>query len=104
MECISIKTKDVLYLGTSGVLALVGAGANAKLLGHLKSPDFFNVAANPEASFTITSVTPFSGTAKDSADPRQESISKYKVTNPTHTISGNLTIKGVTKILHFLHS
>lgn len=75
--------------------------ANEKLLGHLKSADFFDVTANPEATFTITSVTPFTGTVKDSADPRQESIDKYKVTNPTHTVSGNLTIKGVTKNITF---
>lgn len=77
------------------------AKANEKLLGHLKSGDFFDVTKNPEATFTITSVAPFSGTAKDSADPRQESISKYKVTNPTHTVSGNLTIRGVTKNITF---
>lgn len=75
--------------------------ANEKLLGHLKSADFFDVTKNPEATFTITSVAPFSGTAKDSADPRQEAISKYKVTNPTHSVSGNLTIKGLTKNITF---
>ena len=77
------------------------AKANEKLLGHLKSADFFDVTKNPEATFTITSVAPFSGTAKDSVDPRQEAISKYKVTNPTHSVSGNLTIKGLTKNITF---
>jgi polyisoprenoid-binding protein YceI len=74
---------------------------NAKLLGHLKSPDFFEVDKNPEAKFVVTGVQPFSGTVKDTTDPRQEEISEYKVPNPTHTVSGNLTLKGVTKNIEF---
>lgn len=74
---------------------------NEELLDHLKGGDFFGVAANPEATFTITAVAPFTGMASDTTDPRQESISKYKVANPTHTVSGNLTIKGVTKNITF---
>jgi polyisoprenoid-binding protein YceI len=75
--------------------------SNNKLLTHLKSPDFFEVSAHPIATFVITAITPFSGTVKDTTDPRQETISKYKVANPTHTISGNLTIKGITKNIEF---
>jgi polyisoprenoid-binding protein YceI len=75
--------------------------SNAKLLGHLKSPDFFEVEKNPEAKFVITSVQPFAGTVQDTTDPRQEDISEYKVPNPTHTVSGNLTIKGVAKNIEF---
>ena len=74
---------------------------DGKLTGHLKSPDFFDVEKNPEAKFVITGVQPFTGTVQDTTDPRQESISEYKVANPTHTISGNLTIKGVTKNISF---
>jgi polyisoprenoid-binding protein YceI len=77
------------------------ANSNEKLLTHLKSPDFFEVTAHPIASFVITGITPFSGTVKDTADPRQESISKYKVANPNHTVSGNLTIKGISKNIEF---
>ncbi len=105
-----LQVKDGAVTGGSFVLdianlAVVGpkpdTGMNNKLLGHLKSPDFFDVATYPEATFVITSVAPFTGAVKDSADPRQESISKYKVPNPSHTISGNLTIKGVTKNIEF---
>jgi len=77
------------------------AGMNAKLNGHLKSPDFFDVEKNPEATFVITDIKPFTGTVKDTTDPRQETISQYKVTNPTNTVSGNLTIKGITKNISF---
>ena len=80
----------------------VDAASNKKLLGHLKSADFFDVEKNPEGNFELTGVRPYDGTAlKDSTDPRQEQISKYKVTDPTHVVSGNLTLKGVTKNVEF---
>ena len=50
------------------------------LVGHLKSDDFFNTEQFPNASFTVTKVAPAAG---DSA--------------ATHMISGNLTIRDVTK-------
>ena len=76
--------------------------SNKKLLGHLKSADFFDVEKNPEGIFELTDVKPYSGSAiKDTVDPRQEEINKYKVTDPTHLVSGNLTLKGVTKNIEF---
>lgn len=48
----------------------------AKLVGHLKSADFFDVQNNPTAQFVILNVTP-------STDGKG-----------THVISGSLTIKG----------
>jgi len=50
---------------------------NGKLIGHLKSDDFFSVEKNPTATFVITKATP-------------KSAGVYDVT-------GDLTIKGITK-------
>lgn len=49
------------------------------LVGHLSSPDFFDVAKFPEAKFEITEVTP-----------------KSDVEGVTHSIKGNLTMKEKT--------
>lgn len=57
-------------------------GSNEKLVGHLKSDDFFSAATHPVATFKITAVTP-KGTPGD-----------YKIV-------GNLTIKGITKEVKF---
>lgn len=56
---------------------------NEKLTGHLQSPDFFEVAKYPKATFTSTQIV-----------PAPEGGSKYMVT-------GNLAMHGVTKAITF---
>lgn len=58
----------------------------AKLEGHLKSPDFFDVAKYPKATFVITSITP---------------IANSKTEGATHNVKGNLTIKDKTNEITF---
>jgi polyisoprenoid-binding protein YceI len=54
-----------------------------KLTGHLKSPDFFDTKANPKATFVSTA------------------IKKGGEKGASHTVTGNLTIKGITKSVTF---
>jgi polyisoprenoid-binding protein YceI len=54
-----------------------------KLTNHLKSPDFFDVRTHPTASFVSTAIK--AGAASGG----------------THTITGNLTLHGVTKSVTF---
>ena len=58
------------------------ADSKGKLEGHLKSPDFFDVAKYPTAKFEITAV-------EANTDSTQKGI--------THIIKGNLTLKDSTK-------
>lgn len=55
---------------------------NEKLVNHLRSDDFFSVEKNPTSTFKITSVKPIEGA---------------KAGEPNYTVSGDLTIKGMTK-------
>ena len=64
----------------------------AKLEGHLKSPDFFNVSKYPNAKFEITSVEPFV------ADSTTKNVI---MKDATHIIKGNLTLKDSTKNISF---
>ena len=54
-----------------------------KLTGHLKSPDFFDVAQFPQVRFTSTNIV------AGGAD------------GATHTVTGNLEMHGVTKTITF---
>ena len=53
---------------------------NERLVGHLKSDDFFSIEKNPKATFVITTIT---------GDKDQ------------YTVKGNLTIKGITNEVEF---
>jgi polyisoprenoid-binding protein YceI len=66
---------------------LTNQGMNNKLVGHLKSKDFFHTEAYPKAFFTITKVS-----AGQSAE--EGFSANYQVT-------GNLTVRGTTNEISF---
>lgn len=68
------------------------AEGNTKLTGHLQNSDFFDVENHPTATFEISSVT--AGTDTTGGN-------KVMMPGATHTITGNLTMRGVTKSISF---
>ncbi|MBF9140681.1 YceI family protein [Hymenobacter properus] len=62
------------------------AESHGKFVGHMSSDDFFGVATYPTSTFKIVSVTPIKGAAKDADNA---------------TITGDMTIKGVTQRISF---
>lgn len=66
------------------------SAGNAKLTGHLLSSDFFDVQQYPEATFEITSVA--EGT---------EGSGEVMLKDATHTVTGNLNLKGTVKSISF---
>ncbi|MBX7181677.1 MAG: YceI family protein [Bacteroidia bacterium] len=65
---------------------LKDAGYNAKLVGHLKSEDFFSTEKHAEASFKLKKATP----SKNASNAGK-----------SYTVTGDLTIKGITKEITF---
>ncbi|MBC8083565.1 MAG: YceI family protein [Hymenobacter sp.] len=61
------------------------AESNGKLMGHLRSEDFFGIDKNPTSTFKITKVT----------------LIKADAAGNNATITGDLTIKGITKPVSF---
>jgi len=74
-------------------------GAENGLTDHLKSSDFFDVEKYSTAEFVITGVRALDSAPVDAEDVPE--INQYKISNPTHEITGNLTLKGVTKSVSF---
>lgn len=72
------KSKVELEIETDSIFT-----DSPNLIGHLKSPDFFDVATYPKATFASTAIT------AGGAD------------GATHTVKGQLTLHGVTKEISF---
>lgn len=60
---------------------------DADLTGHLKNEDFFDVPNHPKSTFKATSIT--AGATGENAE------------GMTHTVTGDLTIRGTTKRVSF---
>lgn len=71
----------VVNMGSITCTDLTGGTAD-KLVGHLKSPDFFDVAKHPEATFVITQVV-------------------SRGTPGAYRVTGNITVKNITKPVRF---
>ncbi len=78
-----------------------------KLWGHLQSDDFFDAGNHPEAVFEVTSIEPYStGDTVQNKDEFETEFTPAKdsellPSNPTHWISGNLSMRGTTKNIKF---
>ncbi len=70
-------------------------GKYKRMIRHLHSPDYFNTDEYPTAEFEILSADPI---VADSTEARKRVGS---LTEPTHRLTGILTIKGLTKKLEF---
>jgi len=75
-----VAGKFTIDMNSLANLDIENAGKKANLEGHLKSDEFFDTALHPTATFEITEAIP----STESQNQRQQ-------------ITGNLTIKGITK-------
>ena len=78
---LTVQDENIIGSFTVDMGSIKDADGSAKLEGHLKSADFFDVAAFPIATFEITNST---------------------VENGKTMVTGDITIKGITKQITFL--
>ncbi len=78
-----------------------------KLKNHLMSEDFFYADSFQIARFELINLIPFDSTIKIvdkvefETDNTPALLSKFMVRQPTHYVTGNLTMRGITKSITF---
>ncbi|WP_375558703.1 YceI family protein [Bernardetia sp. OM2101] len=85
----------VLDMTNITVLDIEAAEDNAKLVGHLKSDDFFAVETHPTATFTIASIEAVDASTIEVVE------GEHSTENPTHKITGNLKLMDTEKAISF---
>lgn len=76
----------VLNMQSIAVTDITDSEMNGRLTGHLHSPDFFSTEAHPTGTFRSTSFEPIEG-----ANDREAN----------YTVTGELTLKGITQQVQF---
>lgn len=82
----TLVSADVVIDMTSITCTDLQGGGAERLVGHLKSADFFSTEQHPTAAFKTTKVEP---------------VPDARPGHPNHTITGDLTIKGITHPVTF---
>lgn len=78
-----------------------------KLKNHLMSEDFFLADSFPTARFELVSLLPYDSLSRAADKEEFESdnapalLSEFMVKEPTHNVTGNLTMRGTTKSITF---
>jgi polyisoprenoid-binding protein YceI len=84
-----INTGDLTKMSGQGVVDIKALqSGNSQRDGHIKSPEYLNAAANPEATFTVKSFDNFPKEWKEGE-------------KATFTMKGTLTVKGISKDVAF---
>lgn len=81
----------VIDMASMNCTDITDAAQNAKLIGHLKSADFFGVEAHPTATYVIKKTIPY-GKEKLKGP-------EYTYTKEIYKVVGDMTIKGITKTI-----
>ncbi|MDA0939882.1 MAG: YceI family protein [Bacteroidetes bacterium] len=79
-----VAANIIADMGSIACTDLEGEWAD-KLVGHLNSDDFFNVSEHKTSSFTLRNIEALNETKGDA----------------THTVTGDFTIRGITKSVTF---